>query len=80
MIDFHKIIHSKLGKTLISIILGLGLASLFRHACHEKKCLRFVGPEYEKISEKTYEFNGKCYRFKPRAVSKNENKKQVEFA
>ena len=28
---------------VVSILLGLGLASLFRKVCHDDKCLRFNG-------------------------------------
>jgi len=80
MIDFKRIIHSKAGKYLISIILGLGLASLFRRACHDRKCYKFIGPPLEKVEEKIYKFNNKCYTFKPNITTKNDNKKHVDFA
>jgi hypothetical protein len=79
MIDFKNIIHSKLGKYIISIILGLGLASLFRRACHDRKCYKFVGPNIKEIDEKIYKFNKKCYSFKPEIRSRDPSKKHVEF-
>ncbi len=34
-----KFFHTTTGKYLMSIILGLGLASLFRKVCKDKNCL-----------------------------------------
>lgn len=77
--DFRKIIYSKFGKYIISILLGLGLASLFRRACHDRKCYSFAGPNIQKIENKVFKFNDKCYHFKPQAKTCNKAKKQVHF-
>ena len=42
--NFKRLFHSEVGKNIISIILGLGLATLFRKVCHDKNCIRFNGP------------------------------------
>lgn len=77
--DFRKIIYSKFGKYIISILLGLGLASLFRRACHDRKCYKFVGPNITQIEKKVFKFNDKCYHFIPQAKSCNKTKKQIRF-
>lgn len=83
MLDFKKMLHSNSGKVIISIILGLGLASLFRKACSDRKCLKFTGPPEDKVKEiasSTYKYNDKCYNFVPSATTCDSKKKQVRFS
>lgn len=78
--NLRRIIYSKFGKYIISILLGLGLASLFRKACHDRKCLKFVGPDIKEIKDKVFKFGDKCYKYSPSAESCNNEKKQVHFS
>ena len=47
--NFKKALNSDTGKILISVLLGLGLASLFREACKGDKCINFEGPFLEDV-------------------------------
>jgi len=78
--DLKKIIDSDLGKYIISILLGLGLASLFRKSCQNRKCLKFVGPSIENIENKKFKYNNKCYKFVHQASKCNNNKKLLYFS
>jgi hypothetical protein len=75
-----KFIQSDYGKLMISIILGFGLATLFRKSCSDKKCMKFKGPELKDIKENTYEYEDKCYQFQPKSVVCNSKKRIVKFA
>ena len=77
MISFIKIIESKSGKMFISILLGLGLATLFRKVCHERNCFVFKHPDINDINKTTYKYDNKCFVFKEKAVKCNSNKKIV---
>jgi len=77
--NLKRIIYSQFGKYIISILLGLGLASLFRRACHDKTCYKFEGPNIEQIKGKTFKFNDKCYTYKAEAKTCDKSKKQVHF-
>jgi hypothetical protein len=48
---------------MISIILGLGLATLFRKACDDKNCIVFNGPVIKEIEGKIYKHGEKCYKY-----------------
>ena len=63
----RRLIYSDFGRTLISILLGLGLATLFRKVCNDRNCLVFKGPEMSELDEKIYKFDDKCYKYKPAA-------------
>ena len=55
-----QIIHSKYGKVLLSIILGIGLASLFYTSCNNRSCYRFIAPNTDKIEQGTWLYNYNC--------------------
>ena len=47
----QRLIYSPFGRYAISIILGLGLASLFRKVCNERNCLVFKGPPIKEFKK-----------------------------
>ena len=80
---FSNLLKSNGGKFLISIILGLGLASLFRKVCDDDyyNCVVYNGSDYEKeIKDKKFKHDGKCYKYDIEAVSCDDKKKIVNFA
>ena len=54
---------------IISIIWGLGLATILRHACIERKCIIIKGPYPSELENNNYKFNDKCYKYEAEAVS-----------
>jgi len=58
-----KFLHTKSGKYIMSVILGFGLATLFRVACKDKNCIIKYAPKAEDIDGKTYKFDNKCYNY-----------------
>lgn len=84
MIDFGKIFKNKYTKYIVSLLLGLGLASLFRKSCKNKNCYEFVAPplkDLKKIEkeENIYKFDEKCFGFDTEATFCNNNKKIVDI-
>lgn len=77
--NFKRLLHSDIGVNFISILLGIGLASLFRRVCKDRKCLKFVAPPAESIDERIFEFDNKCYIFKPQVSECVESKKHVPY-
>ena len=76
-----KSFKTETGKCVVSIILGFGLASIFRKSCESRNCLIFNAPPISDIQENTYKHDGKCYKFSERAVRCDPKKnKQVLFA
>lgn len=77
----QKTINSQYGKILVSILLGLGLASLFRRTCHGEGCLKFVAPLVSDVENKVFQHGNNCHKFK--AVTKNcesSKEKRVSFS
>lgn len=60
--------NSELQYKIMSIILGLGLASLFRQVCKDDKCKIIKGPNVKDIERNIYKIDDKCYKYKPVAT------------
>jgi hypothetical protein len=78
-IHLEKFVHTERGKILMSIILGFGLASLFRTVCKDKNCLIFHAPPLDDFKDKIYKNGNKCYQLKAVATKCDMNSKIVEF-
>ena len=75
-----KFVHSELGRYLMSVILGLGLATFFRKMCTGKNCVISKAPPLEEIQDKIYKFDNKCYKLEKNAETCVKEKKTVAFA
>ena len=62
-LTLKDLINSTRGKYIFSILLGFGLASLFRKACSSRNCLVFKAPTLDSIKDKIFGYNNKCYTF-----------------
>ena len=52
-----------LTRIFISVIIGLGLASIFRKACKERDCIIIQGPSKEDTEKYFYKYNSECYKY-----------------
>ncbi len=69
MNNLIKTIHTPNGKLVISVVLGIGLASLFRKICMGRNCIVFKAPDFNEVEKNIYSHNNKCYRFEKQSVS-----------
>jgi hypothetical protein len=74
-----KFVHTETGRIIMSILLGLGLASLFRTICKNKDCLIFHAPPLEQFKDKIYKSNGKCVKYTPVSTKCSINSKTIDF-
>jgi hypothetical protein len=64
----------------MSLILGLGLASLFRTVCKDKNCIIFKAPPMDEINDKIYKFEDNCYTYKSKSSKCDSKKRIIELA
>jgi hypothetical protein len=57
------LLQSKLAKIILSVIWGLGLASLFKRVCHDRNCIIYRAADPKVIPNNIYTFDKKCYQF-----------------
>jgi hypothetical protein len=72
----RNIMDSDSGAIVVSIMLGLGLAAVFRTACKGGRCVVVNGPPMSDVRDKVYRLDDKCYRYTPYVVP-CENAQQV---
>lgn len=53
------------GSIIISILLGLGLAAVFRRACNGNRCIVIKGPSPSEVAQNYYKVNSNCYKYTP---------------
>jgi hypothetical protein len=79
-LHLDKFVHSENGKIIMSILLGFGLASLFRSVCKGAGCMQFVAAPLDQIKEKIYKSGKQCVTYNPLyAKCSYKNAKVVSF-
>lgn len=58
------LLKTEQGKRIISFVIGLGLAALFRKVCKDGNCVIVQGPPLEEVENKIFKMDSKCYRYK----------------
>ena len=76
-VALKDLINSPRGKILFSILLGLGLASLFRKACSSRNCLVFKAPTLDNIKGKIFGHDSKCFKFDEQSTTCSNDKNNV---
>ena len=77
---FEKLFRTETGKIIMSTLLGLGLATLFRKGCIGRKCLEFKAPTLEDIKKKIYKYGDNCFKYEMESNVCDARKKNIEFA
>ena len=61
----RDIMSSDGGAIVVSVILGLGLAALFRKACDGPGCLVIHGPNPKDVEKYVYKIKDDCFKYTP---------------
>ena len=77
MLKIKKMLESETGIIIFSIILGLGLSTIFKSCCDSKNCFVYKGPDFS--TKKIIKYNGKCYEPDDKIQTCDSNKKIVYF-
>lgn len=64
----RSFLDSPRGSVLMSVILGLGLATMFRKACTGAGCTVIRGPPLKDLRRHVYLQDGQCYKYTPTAT------------
>jgi hypothetical protein len=74
-----KLLHTESGKYLMSMLLGFGIATIFRSTCKGRNCLVFNAPPLDEIDDKIFQYNDKCYKYKYKMETCTNKKRTVEM-
>lgn len=68
-----KKIFSEKGKIVISVILGVGLAALFKSVCKGKNCIIKHAAPYNEIKDAVIEYDTNCYTYELKSTKCRED-------
>jgi hypothetical protein len=68
MVDLLSIMERPMVATVISALIGFGIAAMFRPLCKGPECVILRGPPVNEIRNSVYQFGSKCIEFQTRAV------------
>lgn len=68
MLNINKVLSSEFGAIVVSILLGVGLAALFKTACKDGKCIVINSPPSSETDKYFYKVNDDCYKYSPVAA------------
>jgi hypothetical protein len=77
--NIKRLMNTFHGQVVLSIVLGLGLASLFRKVCDDRNCIVFNGPIISDIEGKTFKHGEKCYKYHMHSDKCDSTKRLVEL-
>lgn len=61
----EDILNSHMGQILISVILGLGLATVFKKVCTGQNCIVVQSPDIKEINKFYYKIDADCFKYSP---------------
>jgi hypothetical protein len=76
--NLNRLLNTPMGVVFISMILGLGLATLFRKVCKDKNCIVFNGPIISDFDNKTYQYGNKCFQYTTNQANCDKTKKIID--
>ena len=80
MLNIKRMLNTELGRFFISVIIGIGLATLFRKSCTDKNCIIFDGPVIDEVDGKTFRFGEFCYKYDLQPMKCDPTKRTVEIS
>jgi len=78
--QINRLLNTTTGRFFISVLLGLGLASLFRKVCKDKNCITFNGPIISETEGKIFKHGEGCYKYEMEPVACDKTKQTVDIS
>ena len=67
--QIRKFAQDDVGSIVISVLLGLGLAAMFRTACRGDGCVIIKSPNLQDVQSRTFRVSrDECYQYTPEVV------------
>jgi hypothetical protein len=78
-----NLMYTNIGKIILSVLLGLGFATLFRQICNSKDCYRFIGPQHNALRDKIFASDTdrtQCYTLVEENIQCGSKSKTLDFS
>ena len=78
-----NLLHTNIGKIILSVLLGLGLSTIFRQVCNSRDCYNFIGPKHNELRDKIFASDSektKCYTLVEENIPCGSKSKTLEYS
>lgn len=69
MVDWLSVMDRPIVATIMSALIGFGIAAMFRPLCKGPECVVLRGPPVNDVRNSVYQFGGKCVEFQTKPVA-----------
>jgi hypothetical protein len=76
--DITKILNDPKNSIMFSILLGIGLATMFRKVCKNGNCVIIKGPKQNDVQNNYYKLDSDCFKYTPYVVDCAEQKHNIQ--
>lgn len=76
--SFKDVLKTYTGSIILSIILGLGFAAMFRKVCNDKNCIVLRAPDPKTIKGNIYKWYDNCYKYNKTPTSCNDKQNLIK--
>jgi len=76
--SLEEVLKTYRGSLILSIILGFGIAAMFRKVCNGNNCIVLKGIEPNKIKGNIYKWHDECYKYNKINTSCEDKKKLIK--
>lgn len=64
--QLRKMMNRKESAMIVSALIGLGLAAMFRKSCNGRSCVVYSTPNLSEVEGKVFGWEDKCYSYTPK--------------
>lgn len=68
MVDWLSVMDKPIVATVISALIGFGIAAMFRPLCKGPECVILRGPPVNDVRNAVYQFGSKCIEFQTKPI------------
>ena len=79
-VNIKRLLYTNVGRSIISVVFGLGIAALFYKACDEKNCITFRGPNINELDGRIIQHGENCYTNQVVTSSCDDSKQKLEIS
>jgi hypothetical protein len=77
MAEYWKLMENPALSTVVSFLIGFGIAAMFRPLCKGADCIVLHGPPVKDIMDKVYQMGERCVEFTTEVVDCPKDKKEI---
>lgn len=77
MVNYWLLMDNQVFATIVSILLGFGIAAMFRPLCKGADCIVLHGPPVKDILDKVYQMGERCVEFTTEVVECPKDAKEI---